>query len=354
VTAPPTDRAAPAAASGLPWTVGPVSGRLHLRPVLVAGGLAVVIAAVGTLALMTGDFPLTGGEVWAALLGAGDGAGEFVVITLRLPRLIAGLLVGAALGMSGAVLQAMARNPLASPDIIGFTSGAATGAVVAFIIGAGSLFWVGIGAVAGGVVTAGAVYALAFRHGSTGTRLILVGIGATAALTSINSFLITRAQLHDAIAAQAWLVGGLNNRGWDHVNQIGSTLLVLVPLGLVVGRRLTALELGDAPAGALGVPAEYSRRLLLAVAVALAAVATAAAGPVTFVALAAPQIARRLAGRSRPALATAALTGALLLAVSDLLTQRLFAPNPLPVGILTAGLGGMYLVWMLAVRWRHA
>jgi iron complex transport system permease protein len=312
------------------------------------------ITGVGTLALMTGDFPLAAREVWVALLGTGDGGSEFIVTTLRLPRLLTGLLVGMALGASGAILQSMARNVLASPDIIGFTSGAATGAIAAFVLGAGSLLLVGTGAVLGGSITAGAVYALAYRHGNTGTRLILVGIGVTAALTSINSFLITRAPLHDAIAAQSWLVGGLNNRGWEHVRLVGLALVVLLPLALAVGRRLTVLEFGDAAAGALGVPGEPSRRILLTIAVALAAVATAAAGPVAFVALAAPQIARRLAGRSRPAIGTAALTGAFLLAASDLLTQRLFAPNPLPVGILTAGLGGTYLIWLLATGWRRA
>lgn len=343
-----------AVGTGRPWTLGPLSVRLHLRPALVAVALAGLIAGVGTVTLMTGDYPLTVREVGAALLGVGDGAGEFVVRTLRLPRLVTGLLVGVALGVSGAILQSTARNVLASPDVIGFTSGAATGAIVAFVLGAGSVVVVGAGALVGGCVTAIAVYGLAYRHGNTGTRLILVGIGVTAALTSINSFLITRAPLHDAIAAQTWLVGGLNNRGWDHVRLVGLALLVLVPCALVAGRRLTVLELGDATAAALAVPAERSRRLLLVIAVALAGVATASAGPVAFVALAAPQIARRLAGMARPALVTAGLTGGLLLSASDLLTQKVFAPTPLPVGILTAGLGGAYLIWLLAAGWRRA
>ncbi|RZU54013.1 iron complex transport system permease protein [Krasilnikovia cinnamomea] len=343
-----------ATGTGRPWTIGPLSVRLHLRPALVASALVAALAVVGTVTLMTGDFPLTGTEVWATLLGGGDGGSRFVVLTLRLPRLLTGALVGAALGVSGALLQGMARNPLASPDIIGFTSGAASGAIVAFVLGASSIVVVGAGALVGGCVTALAVYAMAYRHGHTGARLILVGIGTTAALTSVNTFLISKAPLHDAIAAQSWLVGGLNNRGWEHVRPVGLALAVLVPLALAVGRRLTVLEFGDATAGALGVPAERSRRILLAIAVALAAVATASAGPVAFVALAAPQVARRLAGQSRPALLAAGLTGALLLAASDLLAQRLFAPTPLPVGIVTAGLGGLYLIWLLAAGWRRA
>ncbi|GAA2526667.1 FecCD family ABC transporter permease [Pilimelia columellifera] len=347
-----TGPAAGSGATGWALRIGPLSLRPHPRSTLVAAALAVALVGAAVVALTTGEYPLTGAEIIDALRGSATPGVDFIVTTLRMPRLLTGALVGAALGVSGALLQSLARNPLASPDIIGFTSGAATGAIAAFALGADSILRVGLGALAGGTIAAVAVYLLAYRRGGAAGRLVLVGIGVSAALTSVNAFLITRAPLHDAIAAQAWLVGGLNNRGWGHAAPVAAALAVLLPAAIIAGRRLRPLELGDDAAGALGVRAEPSRRMLLVISVALAAVATASAGPVAFVALAAPQLARRLAGAARPALIGSALMGALLLAASDVLAQRLFTPTPMPVGIVTAGLGGLYLTWLLAAGWR--
>jgi iron complex transport system permease protein len=302
--------------------------------------------------MVSGDFPLTVGEVLATFLGQGDGYAEFVIFTLRLPRLLTGLLVGAALALSGAILQSLSRNPLASPDIIGFTQGAATGAIAVIVLVQGSMAATALGATVAGLLTSAAVYLLAFKQGVQGFRLVLIGIGVSAMMLAVNSYLLTRATLESALAAQTWLVGGLNNRGWDQAQVVAVVLAVLLPCALVLGRRLALLEMGDSAATGLGVNAERTRLALLAVSVGLAAVATAAAGPITFVALAAPQLARRLTAASGPGLTASALMGGLLLVISDLVVQRLFPTTPLPVGIATGAIGGLYLVWLLAHEWR--
>ncbi|MCC8249226.1 FecCD family ABC transporter permease [Saccharothrix luteola] len=329
-----------------------VSLRISERALLVSAAIAVLTAVAAVATMVTGDFPLTVGEVLATFVGQGDGYADFVVFTLRLPRLITGLLVGAALALSGAILQSLSRNPLASPDIIGFTQGAATGAIAVLVLAQGSMAATALGATVAGLLTSTAVYLLALKQGVQGFRLVLIGIGVSAMLLAANSYLLTRATLESALAAQAWLVGGLNNRGWDQAQVVAAVLAVLLPCALALGRRLALLEMGDSAATGLGVNAERTRLALLAVSVGLAAVATAAAGPISFVALAAPQVARRLTGASGPGLAASALTGGLLLVVSDFAVQRLFPTTQLPVGIATGAIGGLYLVWLLAHEWR--
>ncbi|MFD1152386.1 FecCD family ABC transporter permease, partial [Saccharothrix hoggarensis] len=252
-----------------------VSLRFSDRALLVGTALAAltVVAAVATM--VTGDFPLTVGEVLATFLGQGDGYADFVVFTLRLPRLITAVLVGAALALSGAILQSLSRNPLASPDIIGFTQGAATGAIAVIVLAQGSMVATAIGATTTGLITSAAVYLLAFKQGVQGFRLVLIGIGVSAMMLAVNSYLLTRASLESALAAQTWLVGGLNNRGWDQAEVVAQALVVLLPCALVLGRRLALLEMGDSTATGLGVNAERTRLALLAVSVGLAAVATA-------------------------------------------------------------------------------
>ncbi|HEX6344491.1 FecCD family ABC transporter permease [Umezawaea sp.] len=330
-----------------------VSFRFADRTVLVSLALLLAVIGVGLVTLTSGDFELTVAEVANSLIGRGDGASDFIVLTLRLPRLLTGILVGIALAVSGGILQGLSGNPLASPDILGFVQGSATGAILVIVLVDGGMAEVGAGALVGGVATSVVVYLLAFKQGVQGFRLILIGIGVSFIMLSLNQYLITRASLSDAIAAQAWQVGGLNGRGWDHVRVVGSAVAVLLPLALYFGRRLALLEMGDATARGLGVDAERTRFALIAISVGLAAVATAAAGPVSFLALAAPQLARRLTGSAGAGLVPAALMGALLLVAGDLAVQRLFSPAQLPVGIATGAIGGLYLIWLLAHEWRR-
>lgn len=331
-----------------------ISLPLRPRTVLVCLVLLALLLVVAILSLTTGSYPLSIGEVLSALFGDGHGGSEFIVTTLRLPRLLTALFVGAALAVSGALLQTLSGNPLGSPDIIGFTNGSATGALIVLVVLGGSMPQVAAGALAGGLATALLIYLLAFTGGLHGFRFILVGIGIGAMALAANSFLITRASLQDALAAQAWLVGSLNGRGTTQAIAVGVVLAALLPVTLYYTRRLSLLELGDEMAGTLGVHTGRTKLALIAVSVVLAAVATAATGPISFVALAAPQLSRKLTRAVGPGVLSAALMGALLLASSDLALQLVFPREQLPVGVATGTIGGLYLIWLLATQWRRS
>ncbi|WP_129839607.1 iron chelate uptake ABC transporter family permease subunit [Streptomyces sp. RFCAC02] len=349
-TAPAETPAAPPAASprrtprvvrfrGLSFRVAPRYAAVCV--LLLAAGLTVGVLAVGT-----GTFSLTPVEVVRTLLGDGPPGADYIVNELRLPRALDGLLAGAAFGMSGAAFQSVTRNPLGSPDLIGFSHGAATGAVVVILVLHESAAAIAAGALIGGLAAALAVYLLAWRRGVSGGRLVLVGIGAAGLLGAVNDYLLSRAGLGDAAQAAAWLTGSLGGRQWRDVTVVGLGALVLMPVILSCSRRLSLLEMGDATAGALGGSPERTRLVLLASATGLCGLAVAAAGPVPFIALAAPQVARRITRTPGPNLLAAALTGATLLVLADWLTQRL-VPLPMPVGVATGLLGGTYLVWLL-------
>jgi iron complex transport system permease protein len=324
------------------------STRVHARAVVVTATLLLTAFVTFCWSLAVGDFPVPIADVLRTLAGRGSDEYDFIVRTLRLPRGLTAVLVGAAFGLSGAVFQRLARNPLASPDIIGIDAGAAASAVFVIVVLHGTAQQVTMGALLGGLVVAGAIYVLAYKRGVTSYRLVLVGIGITAVLVSCTSYLLTKAELYDVQKAQVWLTGSLNNRGWDDVRYMTLALVVLVPLTLVLAQRLRLLELGDDTARGLGVRVEPARAGLLLTATALAATATASAGPIGFIALVSPQIARRLVGGRSLGLLPAAACGSLLLVASDLVGRRIFAPTELPVGIITAVLGAPYLLYLLA------
>jgi iron complex transport system permease protein len=318
------------------------------RRVVVLAALATATFAAFCTSICVGDFPIPLRDVVPAIFGHGSPDSDFIVRTLRLPRALAALLVGAAFGLSGSVFQLLARNPLASPDIIGITSGASAAAVFMIIVVGASSNAVSAGALAGSLLTAVAIYALAYRRGVSSYRLVLVGIGVAAVLNAITSYLLTRAEIFDAQRATVWLTGSLNGRSWDHVRPLAWAMAVLCPALFLLVRPMRSLQLGDDTAKGLGVRVERSKAGLVLVAVALCAVATATAGPVAFVAFLAGPIARRLTGGSPLALVPAALVGALLLLTADLLARRAFAPTELPVGVVTGILGAPYLLWLLA------
>ncbi|QXC63332.1 iron chelate uptake ABC transporter family permease subunit [Aquihabitans sp. G128] len=324
------------------------STRVQLRAVAVSLVALALMFAVFAWSLAVGDFPVSIRNVLLSLVGQGDADARFIVRTLRLPRGLTAILVGASFGLSGAIFQRIARNPLASPDIIGVNAGAAASAVFVIVILKGSALQTTIGALLGALVTGVAVYLLAYKRGVTGYRLVLVGIGVTSILESVVSYLLTRARIFDAQKATVWLTGSLNGRGWEHVHPVSLALLVLLPASLFLARHLKVLELGDDTAAGLGARVELTRGALLMVGVALAAVATASAGPVGFVALVAPQIARRLVRARTVALIPSAAIGALLLEASDLVGRRIVAPTELPVGVITAIVGAPYLLYLLA------
>ncbi|RLP82736.1 iron-enterobactin ABC transporter permease [Mycetocola lacteus] len=326
---------------------GPLTRRISLR-----GALAVILALtaallVSILALSLGDFVIAPGDVIATLFGMGTPKQTLVVVEWRLPRALLALMLGAALGAAGAIFQSMTRNPLGSPDIIGFDAGAYTGALIVITSGTFGYLTIALGAFGGGLVAALAVYLLAFRRGFQGFRLIIVGIAVGSMLASVTSWLILNSDLRVSMMAASWGMGTLNGAGWD---RIFPAVACLVPLGVlcaVMADRMHLLEMGDDTAAALGVRTGRVRALLLVAGVGFSAVVITLAGPIAFIALAAPQIARRVARSAGVTLSGAAAFGALLLATSDLIAQRLFAPTQLPVGLVTVVLGGGYLVWLL-------
>ncbi|GAA4735342.1 FecCD family ABC transporter permease [Phytohabitans rumicis] len=331
---------------------GAVRLRYHPRSVAVTTVLLAAAAVILVLEVGTGDLPIAPTHVIKTIFGYGTAADHFIVVTLRLPRAVAAALVGVALGASGAAFQSLSRNPLGSPDIIGFTTGAATGAVLVIVVWHGTQVEVALGALVGCLATVALVYLLAYRKGVQGFRLVLVGIGIGSVLTSINSYLLLRANIEEAQQAYVWLTGSLNGRTWDQVRPLAVAVLVLLPALAALGRRMRMLEMGDDAAKALGIRVEASRLWLILLATGLTAVAVAAAGPIAFVGLAAPQIARRLVGTAGAGVLPAAATGALLLLAGDLLAQRLFTSTPLPVGVVTVCLGGIYLGWLIVREYR--
>ncbi|MGC5364910.1 FecCD family ABC transporter permease [Streptomyces sp. DT24] len=331
-------------------TAGGISFRLDVRTCLVVVLLAAVAAGAAVVLIGSGDFAMTPGEVVTTLFGHGTFQQEFIVTELRLPRVLVGLLVGAALGIGGAVFQTISRNPLGSPDVLGFGQGATVGALTVIVIFQGGVAAVAGGAVVGGVLTGIAVHLLAWKRGVHGYRLVLVGIGAAAMLTAATHYLITKADLVDATRAVVWMTGSLDGRDWAQVWPLLVVCGLLVPLVLGHGRALRAMEMGDDAAYALGVRVERARLVLMGSAVLLVAVATAAAGPIAFVSLSAPQLARRLTRSPGPNLAPAAFMGAALLLVADWIAMDAFGDRQLPVGVVTGVLGGCYLLWLLVTE----
>ncbi len=347
--------------ASLPLRVGPASWQVPVRAgVVTALGLALLLVLV-VLDIALGDFAVPIGDVVASLLGGGDPAQHFIVRELRLPQTVVAVLVGAALGLSGALTQTFARNPLASPDILGVTDGASAAAVAAIVLSgasgyggglvAGTLQTVGLplAALTGGLLTAALLYVLSWRGGIEGTRLVLIGIGIGAALLAVTEWLLVQARIQDAASAQVWLNGSLTSRGWDQAKPLLVALILLVPLSLLLARRLNAMQLGDDSARGLGVRLQSTQLLTLLAAVGLAAVSVSAVGPLEFVAFVVPQVALRLTGGSRPPMLASMVYGACLVVAADLIT-RVVLPFALPAGLVTAAIGAPYLIWLLLRR----
>ena len=333
------------------WRRAGLRFRMDLRTVVVCGLIAAATLAVALASLATGDFRLDPLEVIQAVF-AGDGFAHTVVVEWRMPRVVAAIVFGAALGLSGAVFQSITRNPLASPDIIGFTAGSFTGALVVILAIGASYAQVAGGALVGGLATAAVVYVLAYARGVQGFRLIVVGIGISAMLTSANTYLVMVSDHDAAVTATVWGVGSLNATTWEQAALGTAVVFALVACLVTLSRPLKKLELGDDAAKALGVRVEPARLGLVVVGVALVATVTAAAGPIAFVALAAPQIGMRLARTPGVALLPAAFMGAFILCASDYVAQHLL-PTAMPVGIVTVVVGGTYLVWLLVSEARR-
>ena len=328
--------------------IGLFSARLDLVSALVTLIALAAALVVAAYSLTRGDYEIPLRQVLETLAGHGSLIMTDVVVNNRLPRVLVGIGVGAAFAISGAIFQRLARNPLVSPDLIGINAGAALAAVLILTVFGAATTWLPIGALAGSLLTAITIYLLAYQRGIAGYRLVLVGIGVTAIVGSITAYLLTLADIYTAKSASMWLAGSLAGRTWSQVILIGSALLVLVPAAIAGSRPLRLLELGDDLARTLDSRVELYRGVLILIGVALAALATAAAGPIGFVALVAPQIGRRLVAERVAGLLAAGAIGALLVVSSDLVARELFAPTALPVGVVTAFLGAPYLLVLMA------
>ena len=321
------------------FALGPMRLSLSASTAIVVAVAVLLLLVTGCAVLMIGTVRLSVGDVVGALVGGGPGKAERVVWGIRLPRLLTAVCVGAALGASGCVFQSVSRNALGSPDVIGFTTGAATGLATS------------LAAVGAGLATAIAVYLLARQRGRTGGyRLVLIGIGVSGMLSAMTSILLARSDLDLASRAQVWLAGSLSARTWEHASISAAGVLVLLPVLVAFARRLSVMEMGDDQAEGLGVGTERTRLIVMVVGVVLAASAVAAAGPIAFVALAAPQIVRRLTEVAGVQVLTSALIGALLLVAADLLSMVLPSRLTMPVGLVTGVIGGVYLLWVLSAK----
>ena len=331
--------------------------RSSARAVAVNLSLCILALVTSTVGLGLGDYPLSTPEVVTTLLGAGEPFARTVVVEWRLPIAVATLVLGALLGISGAIFQSVTRNPLGSPDIIGFDAGSYTGVVITVLVIGASGFWsVAAGALIGGLLAALLVALLANRSGAiSGFRLIVVGIGVSAILGSFNAYLITRSDPDKAVTVGFWGAGSLNGLTWDALLPAMAGGLAVLIAAAMLGPSLRQLETGDDAALAQGVHTRRARPLLLVVGVAATALVTAVAGPIGFVALAAPQLARRVAGTPGVSLTSAACMGAVLVSTAQLLALLAATwARPVPVGLITVAIGGMYLIWLLIRETRKA
>lgn len=356
--------------SGPSWTVrtpgGGVSVLLPPRSVLVVLALLVAVVTLACAGVMIGTTWIPVSEVLGGTVGLADEQTTMIVRQFRMPRVVVAVLVGAALGVSGAVVQGVTRNPIAAPDVIGVTAGASFGAVMVLIALGGATVGYGgasaeisrigipAGAVLGAAVAAVIVLAAGGRRSAVGggvvfstQRVVLIGIVFHAAFIGLVHWGLTVGDVDQATKAAVWLVGSLHGRGWEHVWGVLLVLALVLPWVLVLGRRLNVLALGESSAATLGVPVVRSQLGLLAGAFVCTGTAVAAAGPVDFVALLAPQIARRLVRGPGVPLVASALTGSALLLAADLAARLVIPGSELPAGAVTALVGAPCLLWLV-------
>lgn len=332
-------------------TVRHIRHRLAARRRAVTVALLALLALTFAAALYLGDYPVPPGEVvrslFSPLTGMVDRGVDYIVLNVRLPRATLAVLTGISFALSGIIFQTLLRNPLASPDIIGISHGASASAVFCIIVLGLSGIWVSLGALIGAAATALVIYGLSWRGGVTAYRVVLIGIGVAAMMSAVMSYLFTRARLFEVQQALGWLVGSLNASGTADIAAMTIALAVLLPATIVLVRVLDAMQLGDDTATALGARVEIVRLGLILIGVAYAAFATAAVGPVTFVAFVAGPIARNLLAGSGKGFVQAALVGALVMLGSDLVAQHALPSVQLPVGVVTGVFGAGFLLWLL-------
>ncbi len=325
----------------------PVSGRA-LRVTLCLLGVCFVAAVLST---GTGSQFISPANVLKAIFGYAPPMEQMIVDKLRLPRIVIAMLVGAALAAAGAILQGVIRNPLASPDVIGVTEGASLGAVLFIFIftGSVSVHYMPIFAIAGAFVITALLYLLAWKGGVTPLRLVLIGIGISAAIKSVSYMLIISGPLQLADRSITFMAGSIYGMSWDKdVLTLLPWVAVLLPLTWLQARKVDIQALGDELASSAGASVQRQRLLLIGLSVALAGAAIAIGGAIGFIGLMAPHMARKLVGPSfANVLPVSALIGAILLLVADLVARTAFLPRDVPAGVLTAAIGAPFFLYLL-------
>ena len=327
---------------------------LHGRSLVVAGIALLVFLAGSVASLTTGAYPVSLDMLLEVFQGRGEDLAPFIVLEQRLPRVTGAIIIGGMLGMSGAIFQSVSRNPLGSPDIVGFTRGATTGGLFAILVFASSSTLItGAGAIVGGAATAAVVVLLTARRGVGGDTLVLTGIALGQMLASLNDYLLAATDIESAEAAKTWQHGSLNGITWATVTPLLITAVLLLPVGLWLAGPGRILEMGDDTASGLGLRVRRTRSAMIGYGVVLAAVCVAAAGPIGFLALAAPQLAGRLSRSAGINLLPTFMVGAALLVLADFMAGRLLSPFQIPVGLISSALGGLYLMWLLGMGSRR-
>ncbi|MFS0727463.1 FecCD family ABC transporter permease [Paenibacillus sp. 1P07SE] len=314
---------------------------------LIAGS---VLLLVVLLSIAYGALSIPIKDVIWAMFGAGDQQNRMLIQSLRLPRTVMAVLVGAALGVAGALMQGVFRNPLASPDIMG-VGGGASAAAVAFLTltdGRFSIHWLPVSAIAGALVTAALIYILGWRGGSSPNRLILIGVGMSTAMSALTTFLLISGSSFKATQVLNWLTGTVYGSSKVEVFVLLPWVALCLPLAWLIARRLNILAMGDSVATGLGNPVNRSRLLVLLLSVLLAGAAVGLAGAIGFIGLMAPHIARSLVGvRYGWIIPMSAVIGAVLLVGADMIGRLAFMPYDLPAGIFTAAIGAPFFFYLL-------
>ena len=335
---------------------GPVSVRLNVRVLAVAAPLLLATVAAMALHVAFGGTPMAYPDVLRALLGDESNSRVHLAVTeFRLPRMVAAVVVGACLAAAGAITQTVARNPLASPDLLGVTAGASLGAVTVLVIaGGGHAGLSGLAATVGmpaaaftaGIISGVAVYLLSYRRGLDSYRLVLAGLGISGLTASLTTWILTLGDVTSAAQALTWMMGSLNGKDWETVQPMAVSAAVLLLAAMAGGRWLMLTSLGEDTAVGLGSRMGTVRLVVLSLAVLLASVATVTAGPVAFVALASPRIARALTATVIPPVGVSALVGAIFVLLADTLSANVLSA-PLPVGVATAVIGAPFLIHLI-------
>ncbi len=329
-----------------------MSRRNSRRPLYLLLSLTVLTVFIALICLSIGGANVPLKEVVLSLLGRNDQGSDLIVMKLRMPRILAALLVGAALAVSGALLQGVVRNPLASPDLMGVTGGASVAAVAFMTLFQGySVHWIPVVAIGGAFVAAAINYVLAWSKGVSPMRLVLIGICISTAAGALTMFLLISGPAYLAAQVLNWMTGSVYGTNWTYIQALWPWVALFVPLALLYAKELNVQSLGDAAAIGLGSRLQLHRIIVIGISVALAGAAVGVAGTLSFIGLLAPHMARRLAGRSHARIIPiSALLGANLLMLSDLAGRTLFQPLDIPAGVFTAGIGAPFFLYLLMRR----